>query len=135
MYFWSQCNSLPNDSKLPENQTYITETKLSSFDTEDEDICKILTLYIKKTHGHDEVSMRVLKLCDKIIIKPLSIIFKNCKLKKTFPNLWKKANVVPIHKKRKKRYLKKLSSSYALTDFWKNFRKTDVLTDTSKDLY
>ena len=24
-YFPSQCNPLPNDSKLPENQTYITE--------------------------------------------------------------------------------------------------------------
>ena len=33
--FSSQCNPLPNDSKLPENQTYITETKLSSFDIED----------------------------------------------------------------------------------------------------
>ena len=24
-YFPSQCNPLPNDSKLPENQTYMTE--------------------------------------------------------------------------------------------------------------
>ena len=124
MYFWSQCNSLPNDSKLPENQTYITETKLSSFDIEDEDICKILnTLYIKKTHGYDEVSMRVLKLCDKIIIKPLSIIFKNCKLKKTFPNLWKKANVVPIHKKGKKDILKNYRLVTLLPIFGKIFER------------
>ena len=34
-YFLSQCNPLPNDSKLPENQTYITETKLLSFIVED----------------------------------------------------------------------------------------------------
>ena len=27
-YFSSQCHPLPNDSKLPENQTYIKETKL-----------------------------------------------------------------------------------------------------------
>ena len=44
----------------------------------------------------------MLKLCDKSIVKPLSIILKNCKLRKTFPNLWKKANVVPIHKKGEK---------------------------------
>ena len=31
---------LPNDSKLLENQAYITETKLSSFNIEDEDIYK-----------------------------------------------------------------------------------------------
>ena len=41
----------------------------------------------------------MLKLCHKSIVKPLSIIFTNCKLRKTFPNLWKKANVAPIHKK------------------------------------
>ena len=41
-HFLLQCNPLPNDSKLPENQTYITETKLSSFDIEDEDIYKII---------------------------------------------------------------------------------------------
>ena len=102
-YFSSQCNPLPSDSKLTGNQTYITETKLSSFNIEDEDICKIIkTLDINKTHGHDEISIRILKLCDKSIVKPLSIIFSNCKLKYTFPNLWKKSNVAPITKKEKK---------------------------------
>ena len=71
-YFSSQCNPLPNDSKLPENQTYITETKLSSFNTEHEDIYKIIkTLDINRAHGHDEVSIRMLKLCDKSTVKPL----------------------------------------------------------------
>ena len=106
-YFSSQCNPLPNDSKLPENQTYITETKLSSFNIEDEDIYKIIkTLDINKAHGHDELSIRILKLSDKSITKPLSIIFKNCKRKSTFPNFWKKTNVVPIRKKREKDYIK-----------------------------
>ena len=113
-YFSSQCNPLPNDSKLPENQTYITETKLSSFDIEDEDIYKIIkTLDSNKGHGH-EVSIKMLKLCDKSIVKPLSIIFKNCKLRNTFPNLWKKAKVVPIHKKGEK-------------DLIKNYRPVSVL--------
>ena len=39
-YFSSKCNPLPNNGKLPENQTYITETKLTSFNFEDEDIYK-----------------------------------------------------------------------------------------------
>ena len=30
-YCLSQCNPLPNDSKLSENQTYITETKVVIF--------------------------------------------------------------------------------------------------------
>ena len=79
----SKCNPLPNDSKLPEHQTYITETKLSSLDIEDEDTYKIIrTLDINKAHGHNEVSTRMLKLCDKSIVKSVYIIFKDCKFKK-----------------------------------------------------
>ena len=33
---------------------------------------------INKTHGHDNISIRMVKICDKTIIKPLSIIYKNC---------------------------------------------------------
>ena len=63
---------------------HVTQTKLSSFDLEDEDIWKIIkTLDINKSHGYDEVSIRMFKLCDKNIVKPLSIIFKNCKLSDT----------------------------------------------------
>ena len=66
----------------------------------DENIYKIIKTHdINKAHKHDEVSMRILKVCD---------------LKKTFPDLWEKANVVPI--KRRKRSRKKLSSSFTLTD-------------------
>ena len=123
-YFSSQCNPLPNDSKLPENQTYITETKLSSFNIEDEDIYKIIkTLDINKAHGHDEVSIRMLKLCDKSIVKPLSIIFNNCKLKNTLPNLWKKANVVPIHKKGEKDLIKNYRLVSLLPIFGKIFER------------
>ena len=74
--------------------------KLSFFDTEDKYIYKIIkTPDVNKALGYDEVFIRMLKLCDKGVVKPLSILFKNCKLKKVFPNLWEKANVVPIHKK------------------------------------
>ena len=119
--FSSQCNPLPNDSKLPE--TYITETKLSSFNIGDEDTYKIIkTLDIYEAHGHDEVSIRMLKLCDKSIVKPLSIIFNNCKLKNTFPNLLKKANVVPIHKKGEKDPIKN-NRCFTFANIWKNFMK------------
>ena len=41
----------------------------------------------------------MLKICDLAIIKPLSIIFRNCINHSTFPDLWKKSNICPIHKK------------------------------------
>ena len=40
----------------------------------------------------------MLKLCDKSIIPPLSLLFQNCIDTRSFPDTWKKTNV-PIHKK------------------------------------
>ena len=64
----------------------------------------------------------MLELCDKSIAKPLCIIFKNCKLKKAFPNPWKKANVVPIHIKGEKDLIKSyrpVSRAPILENFFK----------------
>ena len=52
-----------------------------------------------KAHGHDEISIKLIKICGNAISKPLFIIFKNCISKSYFPKKWKKANVVPVHKK------------------------------------
>ena len=41
----------------------------------------------------------MLKLCDKSIITPLSLLFQNCIDTRTFPDTWKKSNIVPVHKK------------------------------------
>ena len=53
----------------------------------------------KKAHGHDEISVAMLKLCPAEVAKPLCIIFKKCILTGTFPSIWKLANVQPVHKK------------------------------------
>ena len=54
---------------------------------------------MSSAHGHDDVSVRMLKICDSAIIKPLSIIFRNCISQSTFPDIWKKSNICCIHKK------------------------------------
>ena len=59
-----------------------------------------------KAHGHDEISIRMLKLSDKAICKPLHMIFTSCLQTGVFPIHWKKANVVPIHKKESKQLFK-----------------------------
>ena len=81
-----------------------------------------MLININKVRGHDDVSIRMLKLRDESIVKPLSIIFSNCKLKKTFPNLWEKANVVPIHKKGEKN-LRKNYRPVSLLPIFKFFLK------------
>ena len=61
---------------------------------------------MNKAHGHDEISIRMLKLCESAITEPLYLIFKNCLSSNTFLDVWKKANVIPVHKKGDKQVLK-----------------------------
>ena len=48
----------------------------------------------------------MLKLSDKAVFKPLHMIFTSCLETGVFSILWKKANVVPIHKKKSKQLVK-----------------------------
>ena len=48
------------------------------------------------------ISIRILKTCGKSILKPLELIFKSCIESGKFPIEWKKANVIPVHKKNDK---------------------------------
>ena len=41
----------------------------------------------------------MIKICDASICKPLELIFRSCLENGKFPTEWKKANVVPAHKK------------------------------------
>ena len=45
------------------------------------------------------ISIRILKICDSAIVKPLSIIFNNCINQNVFPYVWKKSSICHIHKK------------------------------------
>ena len=62
----------------------------------------IKKLKANKAHGHDGIPARVLKLCGGAISLPLHIIYKDCIARGYFPDKWKMANVVPIHKKKEK---------------------------------
>ena len=105
-FFASQCTPVPNNSTLPLLTTPITNASLSSISFNDQDILNVIhSLNINKAHGFDDLSVRLLKICDSSIVKPLSIIFENCLQSGSFPNNWKKSNVVPIHKKGDKQLL------------------------------
>ena len=60
---------------------------------------------VSKTHGSDDISIRMLKICDSVITEPLSIIFKNCIDCRVFPGTWKMPHIIPAHKKNDKRSL------------------------------
>ena len=56
-----------------------TEKVMSSISFSSKNITKIIwDLDPNKAHGHDMISIRMLKICDESILKPLVIIFKSC---------------------------------------------------------
>ena len=97
-YFLDQCTPLVNDIEVPPVLTVRTESVLESFYFSADHIGDIIKkLDPNKDHGHDMISIRMLKLCGNSVRKPPKIIFKNCTKEGIFPNEWKKANALPIH--------------------------------------
>ena len=98
--FASKCTRLKNDNVLPTLLEHEFDARFSEINFSDDQKLKILwALGINKAHGHDKISIRMLKLCDKSIITPLSLLSQNCIDTRTFPDTWKKSNIVPVHKK------------------------------------
>lgn len=102
-YFKEQCKTVVTDSTIPHNITRITNATLRNVHFTEENILEhIRGLNINKAHGCDDITSRMLKMCDKSVTKPLFIIYKNCIMQGYFPKAWKMANVTPIHKKNNK---------------------------------
>ena len=75
--FSNQCSLLKNCSKLPTNLRYITDKRLCIINFTTNNIEKIIvSLNANKAHGHDNISIHMLKICGKTICKPLELIFK-----------------------------------------------------------
>ena len=105
-YFSKQCTTIDNNS-IPANINFETEESLSTFEICSGDIVKIIrSMDPNKAHGHDERSIRMIKICAFSISKPLAILFRNCLESKCFPKEWTKANIVPVHKKNDKQLIK-----------------------------
>ena len=99
-FFASKCASLINNSTIPNSLNYVSSARLSSFCVNEEVILNIINaLNINKAHGHDGISIQMIKLCGKSIVKPLSVIFNNCIDTGIFPGVWKWSNIMPVHKK------------------------------------
>ena len=99
-FFAKQCSIIDNSSEIPSFLHPKTEKSLSNITFTEKNIEKVIqSLDSNKSHGHDMISIRMLNICGKSIIKPLLIIYKKCLEKGCFPDEWKKVNVVPVHKK------------------------------------
>ena len=86
-FFVQQCQPIPNNSILPKNQIFYTQNRLRDCGT----TSKLINgLNPHKAHGHDEISIQMVKLCNLTITKPLSIRYKDCLQQGVFQDEWKK---------------------------------------------
>ena len=93
----TQCTPLTNNSVLPSAISFKTQ---SSINFEKEDILKIIrNLKVDKAHVNDNISIWMLKICDSVLVEPLSLIYKNCINSGVFPDIWKRSHIIPTYKK------------------------------------
>ena len=89
-YFVSQRTKVNNNRVLPLTLNRLTDKKPSSFNISSEVIFQLIkNLDTNKAHGHDEISVKMLKLCASSICKPLSLLFENCLTSGHFPDVWR----------------------------------------------
>ena len=78
-FFAKQCSIIENNCVLPSSTIPVTDPYLANIEFMKDDIKRIICkLDPNKGHGHDMISIRMLKVSGDAIIKPLFKIFKNC---------------------------------------------------------
>ena len=102
-FFAKQCTLVSNNSVLPHEFTYMMEERIQSIIFSESDVIKIIrTFDVNTVHDHDNISVTMIKLCINSVAHPLTLIIQNFMAAGTFPTQWKRANIVPIHKKNDK---------------------------------
>ena len=123
-FFAEKCTPLKNDSKIPINQIFLTQSRLSSLDFNEDAILKIIrAINIHKAHGHDDISIRMIKICDKSLLKPLTILFQNSTKSSCYPVISKRSNIIPVHKRNDKQLVENYRPISLLPIFGKIFEK------------
>ena len=83
----------------------------------------IKALDSSKAHGYDNLSIKVIKVCEESITIPLKILFDESLKCGVFPEIWKKANVVPVNKIEDKTLVKNYRPISLLPIFSKIFER------------
>ena len=122
-YFVKQCCAITTGSTLP---SFLPRSapQLQSLEIDKEKVFRIIrALDSKKAHGCDEISISMIKMCDTSIVEPLCFIFEKCLETGVYPSLWKKANVIPVHKKNSRQNKENYRPISLLPIFGKMFEK------------
>ena len=122
-FFASICTPIDNTSCLP-SFSYRTGSRIKSFHvTENDILATIKTLDPNKAYGCDNISIKMIKICSQSLTLPLKIILEHSLKKGGFPEIWKKTNVVSVHKREDKMLVKKYRPISLLPNFGKMFER------------
>ena len=98
-FFSDQCKLVANASVLP-MFFYATNSRIGIIQINEQEILSLIRgINAAKSSGPDEISDRMLFLCDSSLVHSLKLIFENILSTGIYPEIWKLANVTPIHKK------------------------------------
>ena len=65
----------------------------------------------------------MIKICDKSLLKPLTILFQNSTKSSCYPVIWTRSNIIPVHKNNDKQLVKNYRPISLLPIFGKIFEK------------
>ena len=127
-YFVEQCSAIATGSTIPAFRPRCP-TLLQGAHVNREKILNIIrSLDTKKAHGCDDISISMIKICDSAIVQPLCLIFEKCLETGVYPTSWKRANIIPVHKKDSRQTKNNYRPISLLPIFGKIFEK--LLFDT-----
>ena len=122
-FFSNQCTLILNNSVLPPFD-FVTDKRINNVPIRNVEILKLIrNLNPNKATGSDGISGQMLLLCDESVVLPLKIIFQNILNESVYPDVWKLANVTPIHKKDDKQLVKNYRPISLLPICGKIFKK------------
>ena len=102
----------------------MTQARLRSLDYNEGKILGIIrALNINKSHGHNGISIRMIKIGDESLLKTFLILFKNSLKLSYYSDIWKKSNIIPAHKKNDKQLLNNFRPISLWPIFGKIFEK------------
>ena len=97
-FFVEQCCAIPTGSTLP-NFLPRCISVLENVEIDRQKVSKLIrALDPSKAHGCDNIFIAMIKICDSMIVEPLCMIFEKCLTTGQYPSIWKKANIIPVHK-------------------------------------
>ena len=92
-FFVKQCSPIQSSNVLPAEMLYMSKSRIDTLCFDESGFIKLIKVSdIRKTHGSDGISVKMIKLWADSIAYPLTLIFENCLVPGIFASHWKQAS-------------------------------------------